>query len=443
MNFSFIFPVHNEEKHFEKQLNTFIKYISKKYKSFEIILVENGSTDKSWELIKKIKNKFSFIKALHLPNPSYGSAIRLGILNSTGKKIFVFNVDFFDFDFIEKANHLLNTLDLVIGSKTLYGSDDQRTASRKLATYFFNVFLRLFLNYPGTDTHGIKAFKNSKTLMNLAKTCRTQNELFDTELVLKLTKNGAIFVDLPIKVSELRKSRYFGMRRLSSTLADFISIVKTKYFSRKVFISNLVDADDYGISNKVNKSIINNIDHQLVDIVSIMANLVEKKDLSKLKKRQSKINCALHFNILRGKPLANKNKVSSLVDKNGNFYNLPIFIFRLFLGMISMDEIKNEFLAQYKKLTDSGIKPSYLNSEQHMHVLSPINKVLEKTVTVTKIKKIRSKASSYNSLNGKFFRKIVLIFIETILNLRYQKFQDFDKKYDAHIIHPGAKNEII
>lgn len=438
MQLSFIFPVHNEQECLEKQLDIFIKSISKKYKSFEIVLIENGSTDKSWQVIKKLKNKYSFVRALHLPNPSYGLAIRLGILNSLGKKIFILNVDYFDNIFIDQADKLLDNIDLVIGSKTLYGSLDQRSMLRRLGTYFFNVFLRLILNYPGTDTHGIKAFKRSKILIDLARTCRTQNELFDTELVLKLTKNGAIFVDLPQRVVELRKSRYFGFRRFFSSGADFISIVKTKYFSRKVFISTLVDADDYGFSKLVNQEILRGVDHQLIDIVSIMANLVDKKDLLMLKKRQSEVLFSLHFNVLRGKPITDKKIVPSLVDKTGNFYSLPFFLIRLFFGLISLAELKTEFLAQYKKLSDSGLIMRYLSSEQHLHIFSPISQLLEGAIVQTSIKKIRSKASSYNSLDGKFIRKTVLFLVDKLLGFRFGNFHNFKSRYDAYIVHPGA-----
>ena len=195
MLLSFIFPVYNEEDFLNSQVENFIKIAQKEYKNkFEVILVENGSSDCSWNLVKKLEKRFSFIKSQSLPVASYGMAIRHGLINAVGDKIFLLNVDYFDFDFIKKASKLLNTIDLVIGSKTLTNSNDQRPFYRRIGTYLFNAFLRLVLNYPGTDTHGIKAFRRSKRLINIVKNCRTQNELFDTELILRLTRSGAIFV---------------------------------------------------------------------------------------------------------------------------------------------------------------------------------------------------------------------------------------------------------
>lgn len=437
--FSFIFPVHNEADFLGSRIEEFVKTALERYKNkFEIILIENGSSDNSWKIVKKLENKFEFVRAHRLPNPSYGSAIRWGIINSIGKKIFVLNVDYFDFDFIKKADALLNTIDLVIGSKTLSNSNDQRSVYRRLGTYLFNVFIRLILNYPGTDTHGIKAFIRSKKLIDFSKTCHTQNELFDTELVIRLTRSGAIFVDLPQQVYELRPSRYFGLRRLKSTFSDFFSIVKTKYFSKKNFMSSLIDADDFGFSDKVNKAILNGVEDQALDVVSIMPNLVKKKDANLLKNEGNRVAFAMHFNLLRGKPSSNPKNVSSLLDSRGFFHSLPIFILRLNLGLINLEEVKKEFHSQYHQLKKIGIEPTYLNSEQHVHIFSPISILLEEEIHGSSIKKIRSTASSFNSLDGKLLRKTCLIILKNICNFRFGKFDEFNKKYDAYIVHPGS-----
>jgi predicted glycoside hydrolase/deacetylase ChbG (UPF0249 family) len=439
MLFSFIFPIYNEELFLESQIEKFIGLALQKYKNkFEIILVENGSEDRSWSIAKKIKKKFSFVKIYKLPFPSYGQALKTGLANAAGKKIFFFNVDYFNLDFIEKATKLLNTVDIVIGSKTLANSSDERSFFRKITTYMFNVFLRLILNYPGTDTHGIKAFKKTKELIHFAKICRTQNELFDTELVIRLTRNGAIFVDLPQKISELRKSRYFGMRRIKSTIDDLILIIKTKYFFGSNFYPLLVDADDFGMSDKVNSEIINQVDSNSLNIVSIMPNLVKKRDLDNLKMFSETISYSMHLNLLRGLPCEKRERVSSLVNGNGVFYSLPFFSFRLLFGLISLDEVKLEFMAQYRKLRTMGIVPKHLNSEQHIHVFSPINNLLENEIKKTSIKKIRSVESSFYSLSTKPFRRFCLFFLKKMFDLKFDKFNDFKDRYDAYIVHPGA-----
>lgn len=444
MTFSFIFPINNEADILNSQLSVFIDFVNKKYKDkFEIILVENGSSDESWAITKKLGKKFDFIRIYHIPISSYGAAIRWGIINALGKKIFVLNVDYFDFEFIEKANKLLNTIDIVIGSKTLTSSNDQRPLFRRTATYFFNVFLRLILNYPGTDTHGIKAFKKSKKLIDFSRACQAQNELFDTELILRLTKNGLLFIDLPQKITEIRKSRYFGMRRFKSTFVDLVSIIRTKYFHKKVFFCSLVDADDFGFSRAVNQAIINEAKLKTVNVVSIIPNLVKKNDINNLKDSSSSLIYSMHFNLLRGKPCANFNEVKSLINSNGMFYSLFIFIVRLNFGLCKLSEIETEFKAQYARLLKMGVNPTHMSSEQHIHIFSPINEILEKLINETSIKKIRSIASSLDSLSDKILRKFCLIIFIKICSFRFFKFDEFNKKYDAYIAHPGSKRTIL
>jgi glycosyltransferase involved in cell wall biosynthesis len=443
--YSFIFPVHNESEVLVTQLTAFLKEVFANLgfsNDFEVILVENGSSDVSPFLTTKLAQKYSFIKSIHLDIPSYGNAIKQGILAAQGDKVFVLNVDYFDIDFIYKASKLLDYLDIVIGSKTLSKSQDQRGLFRRLSTYFFNVFLRLVLNYPGTDTHGIKAFRNSKLLTETIKRCRTRNELFDTELVLRMTHQGAIFVDLPQQVVELRPTRYLGFRRLRSTIIDLGLALVSKYMTndanQRVVDNNVVvDADDYGISVQVNQAILNEVEKGKVVVVSIMPNLVTPQAAKKLKQYRS-ISYSMHFNLLRGKPCSPITLVPSLVNRDGMLYPLPIFFLRLLVGLIKPEEIKIEFFAQYNRLQSLGINPQYINSEQHLHVFSPLNKIIESEMHKTTIRKVRSYESSRSYLSKKPFRWLIFTSLYLLCNLRFGSHGEFKANYQAKIIHPGT-----
>jgi glycosyltransferase AglD len=435
---SFIFPIHNEEAILVSQLRNFVKKV-KPYLSndFEIILVENGSKDRTAVLSFELSKRFKCINFISLYSASYGQAIKKGIELAKGNQIFVLNIDYYDSNFIKKAIALLPHIDIVIGSKTLSASQDQRSAFRRLMTYFFNVFLRLVLNFPGTDTHGIKAFANNSLLRKTIKRCRTKNELFDTELVIRLTHKGALFVDLPQVVKEIRPSRYVGMRRLISTIQDILIALNSKYLGKEGFESALVDADDFGISVEVNKEILKQAKNGKLNIVSILSNLVDKESLDCLKKNK-KLYCSLHFNLLRGKPLVEREKVQSLVGTNGNFYPLWFFVLKLMFGRINFEEVRIELWAQYHKLKESGFTIKYINSEQHVHTLSPINSIIERERKLMNIEGVRSIRSTTNYLRKKPFRFSVFFIIRFCLNVRYSYFSEFKNNYHSFIIHPGT-----
>lgn len=229
-NISVVLPIHNEEMHLAHSLRLLLKELKKHLKeTHEVILVENGSTDRSWDICKEFQNNFpEIIQTIHLSTRSYGLAIREGIYQSKLEYIILFNVDFWDIPFLIKSIELLNSCDIVVGSKTLITSNDRRPLLRRQITYWFNVLLRAFYNFPGTDTHGIKALKK-KSILPIAKSCYPLRELYDTQLVLRACRKKLIYIEIPISVNEKRPSRYPPIRRTINLLHDLAVIFKYRY----------------------------------------------------------------------------------------------------------------------------------------------------------------------------------------------------------------------
>ena len=111
--------------------------------------------------------------------------------------------------------------DLVTGSKLLSLSKDNRSLTRKLITLFFNLFLKLFFGFKGTDTHGIKALKRNKILPIINK-CRTETGIFDSELVIRSQRVGLDILELPVEVIEKRPPRFSN--RIFQTPVDIIKL---------------------------------------------------------------------------------------------------------------------------------------------------------------------------------------------------------------------------
>lgn len=202
--------------------------------------------------------------------------------------------------------------------------------------------------------------------------------------------------------------------------------------------AKFIVADDFGISPKVNQAILKAVDRQEVNVVSILPNLAQKKHILMLLKQLPKDRVSFHFNITRGEPLSPPQKVKSLITKQGKFYALPTFLMRLLLGLIKVDEIMMEFRAQYQKLKKLGAPPKFLDSEQHIHTLSPLNRHIEKEATRLGITFIRSNHSTHSYLRRKKSRYILLHLTQTLLNLRFGRFSDFSHVYEADITHPGT-----
>ena len=93
---SVIIPIYNAEEYLEKCLNS---VLSQTYENLEIILVNDGSSDKSLEIIEKYKNLDKRIIVINKENGGVSSARNRGIEEATGKYIIFIDAD----DYIDKS----------------------------------------------------------------------------------------------------------------------------------------------------------------------------------------------------------------------------------------------------------------------------------------------------------------------------------------------------
>ncbi len=114
MKVSVIVPVYNVEKYLKKCLDSLI---NQTFKDYEIIIVNDGSTDTSQDIINEYVNKYPFIKAFKKENGGLSSARNVGLDNAQGEYIsFVDSDDYVEIFFLEKmyGKAIENNSDVVI-----------------------------------------------------------------------------------------------------------------------------------------------------------------------------------------------------------------------------------------------------------------------------------------------------------------------------------------
>lgn len=138
----------------------------------------------------------------------------------------------------------------------------------------------------------------------------------------------------------------------------------------------LVVADDFGVSSGVNRSV-----EQLhgAGVVSAAALVVtgdgaEEAIQSALEVKE--LDVGLHFTLAAGRPMSPPKVVGSLVREDGNFLDRKALIRALLARRISEDEIRVEFTAQLSALERVGVPVRFINSDQHVHVLPVVRKVV-------------------------------------------------------------------
>ena len=105
--FSIIVPIYNTEKYLEKCLDSIV---NQTYKDFEIILVNDGSTDNSKEIIKKYIKKYDFIKLINEKNQGLSAARNNGIKEvKTPFFLLVDSDDYIEKDLLTKLNEAISS----------------------------------------------------------------------------------------------------------------------------------------------------------------------------------------------------------------------------------------------------------------------------------------------------------------------------------------------
>ena len=110
---SIIIPIYNSEKYINNCINSII---NQKGIKFEVLLIDDGSTDNSSQICDNYAQLDTRIKVFHKENGGVSSARNLGIENSRGKWItFIDSDDWLNSEYIQSINNILNlNIDLTI-----------------------------------------------------------------------------------------------------------------------------------------------------------------------------------------------------------------------------------------------------------------------------------------------------------------------------------------
>lgn len=111
IKYSFIVPVYNTEKYLKKCLNSLV---NQTYKDFEIIVVNDGSTDKSSNIISKYQKKYKNIIVIDKENEGLSMARNRGVQKSSGKYIiFVDSDDYVSNKLLEEVDKKIDDSDIL------------------------------------------------------------------------------------------------------------------------------------------------------------------------------------------------------------------------------------------------------------------------------------------------------------------------------------------
>ncbi len=225
---SVVIPAYNEEKTIEKILFRTHKTMETLGMPYEIILVDDGSSDGTRLLAERQKATI----LANGTNTGKGYALRRGFRNAVGNMIITMDADGShkpeEIPILLKP--LLNGADIVAGSRFL-GNREKDSVKRLhiIGNHFFNFLIFLLTRKRITDSQtGFRAFKK-KIIQEIEITSKGYE--IETELTVKTLKNGYLTQEKPI-TCEKRKDGHSHLNPLRDGLKIFKNIIKASIYTQ-------------------------------------------------------------------------------------------------------------------------------------------------------------------------------------------------------------------
>lgn len=194
LNLSIVIPAYNEEKNIKKTVEDVFSTLKEFAIPYEIILVNDGSSDRTVEVAYQMARKIPHMLVIEqYPNRGYGGALKTGFAAAAKDLVVIFPADG-QFRFAEVRNllNLIDHADIVCG----YRQRRQDPVNRKLNAFGWNSLLRLFFGYLSRDVDcGFKCFRRS-VLSSIQLT--SDGAMIDAELLATARALGLRIAETPV-----------------------------------------------------------------------------------------------------------------------------------------------------------------------------------------------------------------------------------------------------
>jgi len=132
----------------------------------------------------------------------------------------------------------------------------------------------------------------------------------------------------------------------------------------------IVNADDLGWTDGVNRGILEAFHHGIVTSTSLLANGAAFAEGVEAARSTPGLGVGIHLNLSDGPPVADRETVTSLLNDDGEFAGGPesLLLRRARRGLV-LAEVENEWDAQIQKVRDAGIAPTHVDGHKHVHML--------------------------------------------------------------------------
>ncbi len=213
-SFSVVLPAHNEEGVISLTLNIILSTLPSWVQNFEVIVVNDGSTDETLSIVQSISNANPHVRLItHPVNQGYGAALVTGFRAVTKDLTFFMDADGqFDLRDLKPFFSLINTHDAVLG----YRINRQDTWLRKCMAWSWRLLVTSIFKIQVRDVDC--AFKLYRSEFLHKHQLETRGAMINTEMLYKLKRFGYTYTQLGV--------RHFPRKSGRATGAKFTVIIR-------------------------------------------------------------------------------------------------------------------------------------------------------------------------------------------------------------------------
>lgn len=294
IKFTVIIPMYNSSRYIEKCIKSII---NQKYKSLEIILVDDGSTDNTYNIILEYSKRNSNIKTLKTENTGVSSARNIGIEVATGDYItFIDSDDYIDEGLFEFANNKINETNVDILKYNYYYQYKRIKKKHK-----FDINAEQIIE---KDKYANYIWKN---IISSCDFSNVWNAFFKKDIAKCLK------FDTTIKYSEDRKFMYEALKKSKSVYISDKAYYHYVYNDNSVINCNDINKSLEKLQNVISTNVYLNDNIHEVNIEKSLLNSIDG-DIRNYLASNIKFNSFQEYLMIINKIYSDKNTMPITID---------------------------------------------------------------------------------------------------------------------------------
>lgn len=369
---SFVYPVYNEIENLPRLLPVTRAIAEGLVAGYEVVLVNDGSTDGSGDLMDRLAAEHPEVRVCHhRRNRGLGAAIATGLARARGDLVLYMDSDFPVSP--EEARWAIQQLqpdsDLLVG----YRLGRAEGPRREVMSWTYNRLIRWAFGLRVRDVNF--AFKLIRRRLLDRMRLRSEGSFIDAELLLEARRLGARIQEVGLHYH----TRSAGVSTAASSRVVVRILGEMWRYARRWRAGTLgpaqviINADDFGLCPAVNRGVVEAFERGVVRSASLLVGGEGFADAVALARSRPELDLGVHLALTEVSPAAPPREIPSLLDGAGH---LPptwsAFLRRYLRGAVRRADLARELRAQVQRTLETGLAISHLDSHQHLHMLPGI-----------------------------------------------------------------------